>query len=112
MASFPPCFSAVWQGRSERVGRRSDVRRPDPASGPGTAPEGDENGGDQLLHRDFPVTIAISLFTLVVVGLVGRRIVRNIYRGVESLTEIAQRMRTHDYEALPRYSPRGELGCW
>lgn len=54
--------------------------------------------------------IALSLFTLLVVGLVGYRIVRNIYRGVESLTDIAQRMRAHDYEALPRYDPRGELG--
>jgi two-component system, NarL family, sensor histidine kinase EvgS len=54
--------------------------------------------------------IGISLFTLVIVGLVGRTIVRNIYRGVESLTDIAQRMRARDFEALPRFSPRGELG--
>ena len=54
--------------------------------------------------------IAISLFTLLVVGLVGYRIVRNIYRGVESLTDIAQRMREHDFEALPRFDPKGELG--
>jgi two-component system, NarL family, sensor histidine kinase EvgS len=54
--------------------------------------------------------IALSLTTLVVVALVGRHIVRNIYRGVESLTDIAQRMRARDFEALPRYSPRGELG--
>lgn len=54
--------------------------------------------------------IALSLFTLLVVGLVGYRIVRNVYRGVESLTDIAQRMRVHDYEALPRFNPKGELG--
>jgi two-component system sensor histidine kinase EvgS len=54
--------------------------------------------------------IAISLFTLLVVGLVGRLIVRNIYRGVESLTDIAQRMRARDFETLPRFAARGELG--
>jgi two-component system sensor histidine kinase EvgS len=54
--------------------------------------------------------IAISLFTLIVVALVGRWIVRNIYRGVESLNGLAQRMRQRDFEALPRYRPRGELG--
>jgi two-component system sensor histidine kinase EvgS len=56
------------------------------------------------------VRIAISLLTLLIVALVGRHIVRNIYRGVESLTAIAQRMRDRDFEALPRYTPRGELG--
>ena len=56
------------------------------------------------------VRILVSLFTLLVVALVGRHIVRNIYRGVESLTDIAQRMRERDFEAVPRYSPRGELG--
>jgi two-component system sensor histidine kinase EvgS len=56
------------------------------------------------------IRIAISLATLVIVALVGRRIVRNIYRGVESLTDIAHKMRARDFEALPRYSPRGELG--
>jgi two-component system sensor histidine kinase EvgS len=54
--------------------------------------------------------IALSLFTLLVVGLVGYRIVRNIYRGVESLTDIAQRMQARDFEALPRFDPKGELG--
>jgi two-component system sensor histidine kinase EvgS len=54
--------------------------------------------------------IGISLFTLLVVGLVGRLIVRNIYRGVESLTDIAQKMRARDFQALPRFQPRGELG--
>ncbi len=54
--------------------------------------------------------IALSLFTLVVVALVGRWIVRNIYRGVESLSDLSQRMRDRDFEALPRYRPRGELG--
>jgi two-component system, NarL family, sensor histidine kinase EvgS len=54
--------------------------------------------------------IGISLFTLLVVGWVGRLIVGNIYRGVESLTDIAQRMRARDFEAQPRFAPKGELG--
>ena len=53
---------------------------------------------------------AISLFTLGVVALVGRYLVRNIYRGVETLTDLSQRMRERDFEALPRWRPRGELG--
>ena len=40
----------------------------------------------------------------------GRRILRNAYRGVESLTRLALRMREHDYAAEPRYRPSGELG--
>jgi two-component system sensor histidine kinase EvgS len=64
----------------------------------------------QRVEQVRALRIAISLATLVIVALVGRRIVRNIYRGVESLTDIAQKMRARDFEALPRYSPRGELG--
>ena len=52
----------------------------------------------------------LSLVTLVVVGLVGHRLVRNIYRGVEGLTALAQQMRRHDYQAVPRFRPGGELG--
>ena len=52
----------------------------------------------------------LSVATLVVVGLVGQKLVRNIYRGVEELTSLAQQMRVHDYQALPRFRPSGELG--
>ena len=52
----------------------------------------------------------VSLFTLVVVALVGAKLVRNIYKGVESVTALAQQMRRHDYQAVPRYRPAGELG--
>nr|WP_246387728.1 ATP-binding protein [Chiayiivirga flava] len=54
--------------------------------------------------------VALSVLTLLVVSIVGRYILRNIYRGVESLTDLAQRMRRRDFDGAPRYRPRGELG--
>ncbi|MGQ0799105.1 MAG: ATP-binding protein [Pseudomarimonas sp.] len=53
---------------------------------------------------------AISTLTLLLVGLVGRNIVRNIYRGVESLVRLANAMRRRQFDEEPRYQPRGELG--
>ena len=52
----------------------------------------------------------MSLFTLAVVAVVGQKLVRNIYKGVESLTALAHQMRRHDYQGVPRYKPSGELG--
>ncbi|HEX5693465.1 MAG TPA: PAS domain S-box protein, partial [Arenimonas sp.] len=52
----------------------------------------------------------LSFATLVVVAAVGRKLLRNIYKGVESLTSLAQQMRRHDYQGVPRYTPQGELG--
>jgi signal transduction histidine kinase/DNA-binding response OmpR family regulator len=54
--------------------------------------------------------IGLSLLTLLIAALVGQRILRNAYRGVENLTRLALRMREHDYTAEPRYRPSGELG--
>ena len=54
--------------------------------------------------------LVLSATTLLVVALVGRKLLRNIYKGVESLTSLAQQMRRHDYQGVPRYSPAGELG--
>ena len=54
--------------------------------------------------------IGLSLLALLVAALAGQRILRNAYRGVESLTRLALRMRAHDYAAEPRYRPSGELG--
>ena len=54
--------------------------------------------------------VALSLFTFIVVAIVGRYILRNIYRGVESLTDLTQRIRAREFESEPRYRPRGELG--
>lgn len=56
------------------------------------------------------IRMLLSLVTLVVVGVVGQKLLRNIYKGVEGLTGLAQQMRRHDYLAAPRYSPTGELG--
>ena len=54
--------------------------------------------------------IVLSALCFLLVALFGRRILRNNYRGVESLTGLARRMAQHDYTARPRYIPAGELG--
>lgn len=56
------------------------------------------------------IRTSLSFTTLLVVALVGRKLLRNIYKGVESLTALAQQMRRHDYQGKPRYEPEGELG--
>ena len=65
---------------------------------------------DRRASRAAWIRTLMSLFTLAVVAVVGARLVRNIYKGVESLTVLAHQMRRHDYQAVPRYKPRGELG--
>jgi PAS domain S-box-containing protein len=54
--------------------------------------------------------LALYLLCFLLVALFGRRILRNGYRGVESLHELSRRMAEHDYDAKPRYRPSGELG--
>jgi PAS domain S-box-containing protein len=54
--------------------------------------------------------LLLSLLCFAVVVVLGRRILRNGYRGVEALTELSRRMAAHDYTAEPRYRPSGELG--
>ena len=54
--------------------------------------------------------ILASLVTLVVVAVVGQKLLRNIYKGVEGLTALTQQMRRHDYQGVPRFVPSGELG--
>jgi signal transduction histidine kinase/CheY-like chemotaxis protein/HPt (histidine-containing phosphotransfer) domain-containing protein len=62
-------------------------------------------------RRVSALRIGLSLAALLVVALIGRKVLRNAYRGVESLTFLARRMRKHDYTAMPRYLPdTGELG--
>ena len=61
-------------------------------------------------YRTSALRIGLSLLALLAAALAGRRILRNAYRGVESLTRLAQRMREHDYVAEPGERPRGELG--
>jgi two-component system sensor histidine kinase EvgS len=53
------------------------------------------------------ISLWLLCFTLVVIF--GRRILRNGYRGVESLSELSRKMAAHDYEAEPHYRPTGEL---
>ncbi len=62
-------------------------------------------------RRVSALRIGLSLGALFVIALIGRTVLRNAYRGVESLTFLARRMRQHDYTAMPRYLPEtGELG--
>lgn len=55
-------------------------------------------------------SIALSLLCLGLGVLFGRRILRNGYRGVESLTALARGIGQRDYTTQPRYLPKGELG--
>ncbi|MEZ5484829.1 MAG: ATP-binding protein [Lysobacteraceae bacterium] len=54
--------------------------------------------------------LLLAAITLVVMVIIGRRLLRNIYRGVESLNAVAQRIRQRDFEVQPKYRPDGELG--
>lgn len=65
----------------------------------------------RILHRVSALRIGLSVGALIVIALIGRAVLRNAYRGIESLTFLARRMRRHDYTARPRYVPQGgELG--
>lgn len=54
--------------------------------------------------------IVLILIFLLLLVLIAQAIVRNIYKGVESLRDLAAQMRRHDYKALPRFRSEGELG--
>ena len=54
--------------------------------------------------------IGLTLVCLLLVLALGRRVLRNGYRGVESLTALARGMSLHDYNTIPRFKPTGELG--
>ena len=56
------------------------------------------------------IRISLSVVCFLLALLVGRRLLRSGYRGVESLTWVARRMTQGDYTAQPRYLPTGELG--
>ena len=53
--------------------------------------------------------IMMAVFLAAFVAL-AQAIVRNIYKGVESLRDLSAQMRRHDYNALPRFRADGELG--
>ncbi|MEO5630089.1 MAG: ATP-binding protein [Thermomonas sp.] len=61
-------------------------------------------------NRVSVLRIAVSLMCFLLVLQFGRRILRNGYRGVESLADLSRKMVAHDYNAEPRYRPSGELG--
>src|SRR5688572_4587526 len=61
-------------------------------------------------RRVSALRIALSVFALLVAALAGRRILRNVYRGVEGLTWLVRKMRDRDYTSMPRYRPSGEPG--
>ncbi|HJU41076.1 MAG TPA: ATP-binding protein [Tahibacter sp.] len=54
--------------------------------------------------------VGLSVVTLLVVLLVGRQILRHIYRGVEKLVRLANATQQGDYDAPVGRLPRGELG--
>jgi two-component system, NarL family, sensor histidine kinase EvgS len=61
-------------------------------------------------RRSAWIRIVIVAIFLTIIVLIAQAIVRNIYKGVESLRELAAQMRRHDYKALPRFRSEGELG--
>jgi signal transduction histidine kinase/HPt (histidine-containing phosphotransfer) domain-containing protein/ActR/RegA family two-component response regulator len=72
---------------------------------------------ERLVHQDIErgrrtslLRIGLSLVALTLAALIGRRLLRNVYRGVETLTTMAGAIRRHEFtEDLP-WRPRGELG--
>ncbi|KGQ20198.1 PAS/PAC sensor hybrid histidine kinase [Lysobacter dokdonensis DS-58] len=62
-------------------------------------------------RRASQLRIGLSLVALLFAGLLARHILRNVYKGVESLTALAREMRQHDPDDdVPSFRPRGELG--
>ena len=54
--------------------------------------------------------LVLTMIGLAAFAFVAQRILRNIYKGVESLGDLAGQMRRHDYFAVPRFRAEGELG--
>ncbi len=65
-------------------------------------------GGRAQLVSGVRIALLVACFGLVVVF--GRGILRNSYRGVESLTELSRRTAGDDNEAVSHFRPTGELG--
>ena len=62
-------------------------------------------------RRTSTLRIGLSVFALLLAAVIGRRILRNAYKGVEALTQIAHDMRLHDVAEEPAFRPTGELGA-
>jgi PAS domain S-box-containing protein len=54
--------------------------------------------------------IGLSLLALLASAAFATAVLRNIYRGVESLIALTGQMRRHDYTAQPKYRAEGDLG--
>ncbi len=74
-------------------------------------------GADLLVQDDLNrgkwigrLRIVLSLLCFALAGWFGWGILRNAYRGVESLADLCRHMDAHDYRAEPLYRPSGELG--
>ena len=62
-------------------------------------------------RRASQLRIGLSIVALLLAGLLARHILRNVYKGVESLTALARDMRQrHPDDDTVAYRPRGELG--
>jgi two-component system sensor histidine kinase EvgS len=68
---------------------------------------GEENA--QAL-RTGEIRVSVTLLALLLAMWFGSGLLRNIYRGVESLIAATAQMRRHDYATLPKYRAEGELG--
>jgi two-component system, NarL family, sensor histidine kinase EvgS len=55
------------------------------------------------------VRIGLSVTLLLLIAGIGARILRNIYRGVESLNSLALGVKHGDFDTEPTFHPRGEL---
>ncbi|MEO8742593.1 MAG: ATP-binding protein, partial [Lysobacteraceae bacterium] len=56
------------------------------------------------------IRIGMSLLALLLAAGFGSDVLRNIYRGVESLLALTSQMRRHDYTGKPKYRAGGDLG--
>jgi signal transduction histidine kinase/CheY-like chemotaxis protein/HPt (histidine-containing phosphotransfer) domain-containing protein len=54
--------------------------------------------------------VGLSVFTFIVILVAGRQVLRQIYRGVETLVRLARAMRRSVFDAPVGELPRGELG--
>jgi PAS domain S-box-containing protein len=54
--------------------------------------------------------LVLTMVGLAAFAVFAQSILRNIYKGVESLGDLAAQMRRHDYFAVPRFRAEGELG--
>jgi two-component system, NarL family, sensor histidine kinase EvgS len=56
------------------------------------------------------VRIALTALAFAIAVVLARRLLRNVYKGVESLNMLACDIRRHEFDDAPVYRPRGELG--